>query len=331
MVEGEIELTTTSDGNNGKVAFVFPGAGSQYVGMGRDLYENSPAARRIYETADEVLGFSLSGLSFEGPEDTLVDAMNSQPAMLTASMASLAALREQLAEVGATIEPAFTAGHSQGEYAALVAAGALSLEEGLRLIRERGRLINYASEKYPGGMAAVMGLDDASVEQVCEEARAKGQVVIANYNCPGQLVVSGEEEALIEAMSLAKARGAKKVVRLAVTFASHSPLMVPASTNFAKAVMAAELNDAYTPVVANLSAHPITSVDDIRQELIEQLCHSVLWTQSIQRMIEDGVTTFLELGAGNVLTGLTRRISRDVRARSIGDMKSIAAFIASRD
>lgn len=314
---------------NGKIAFVFPGGGSQYVGMGRDLYEASPAAKRVYDTADEVLGFALSTLCFEGPEQTLVDAYNSQPAMLATSIACLAALEEKLAESGTVIKPDFVAGHSQGEYAALVAAGVLGLEDGLRLIRERGRLMKYAGEVNPGGMAAVMGLDDAAVEQVCREASAKGTIVIANYNCPGQLVISGQEEALQEAMSLASSRGAKKVVRLAVTIASHSPLMRPVAPEFTQAVKAASFADAKIPVVANLTAKPITSVADIKHELANQLCNSVLWTQSVQRMIDEGVTTFLEIGPGTALTGLIRRIAKNGRVYNLGSPQAIQAFATS--
>lgn len=314
---------------NGKIAFVFPGGGSQYVGMGRDLYEASPAARRVYDTANEVLGFPLSTLCFEGPEQVLVDANNSQPAMLTTCIACLAALEEEMAQCGAVVKPDFVAGHSQGEYAALVAAGSLGLEDGLRLIRERGRLMQYAAKVNPGGMAAVMGLDDAAVEQVCREASAKGTIVIANYNCPGQLVISGQEEALQEAMSLASSRGAKKVVRLAVTMASHSPLMRPVAPGFTQAVKAARFADARIPVVANLNAEPITSLAAIKHELANQLCNSVLWTQSVQRMLDEGVTTFFEIGPGTALTGLIRRIAKNGRVQSLGSLQAIEAVVAS--
>ena len=314
---------------SGKIALVFPGGGSQYVGMGRDLYETSPAARRVFETADRVLGFGITALCFEGPEPTLTDAHNSQPAMLTTSIACLAALEEKLGQSGKCLTPAFVAGHSQGEYSALVAAGSLAFEDALCLVRKRGWLMRCAGEVYPGGMAAVMGLDDAALEQVCREASTKGMICIANYNCPGQLVISGEEEALKEAMSLATSRGAKRVVRLAVTIGSHSPLMRPATVDFAKAVMEANIADARIPVIANLSARPITRAAEIKQELADQLCNSVLWAQSVQHMIDAGVDTFLEIGPGNTLTGLIRRISRDVKVQNLGDRKSIDAFVAS--
>jgi len=312
-----------------RIAFVFPGQGSQYVGMGRDLYEASPAARRVFETADRILGVSLTNLCFEGPEETLRDTFNAQPGILTTSIACLAALEEALARAGSSLTPAFVAGHSLGEYSALVAAGSLNFEDALCLVRERGRLMRQANESYPGGMAAVMGLDDADVEQVCRDASAKGMICAANYNCPGQVVISGEEEALQEAMSLASSRGAKKVVRLPISIGSHSPLMRPATVGFTQAVLAANITDARIPVVANLTAQATTSAADIKHELAEQLCNSVLWTQSVLHMVEAGVGTFLEIGPGNALTGLIRRIAKNVRAQSLSDLKSIEAFVAA--
>jgi len=298
-----------------QVAFVFPGQGSQYVGMGRDLYEAYPEARAIFDQADEILGFPLSELCFEGPAEKLNDTINTQPAIFTMSVACLRALNPSL-----SLDPLFVAGHSLGEYTALVAAEALTFADGLKLVRERGRLMKEAGKKNPGGMAAIIGLDARTVERICQEASG---VQIANYNSPGQIVISGHREALEQAMGLARERGAKRVIPLAVSIAAHSPLMRPAAQEFRRAVEATSLRRARIPVVANVTAEPTTEPEEIREALVRQLTSPVRWVESVERMIEGGVDTFVEIGPKSVLTGLIRRIDKGVQTFSISDSDSI--------
>jgi [acyl-carrier-protein] S-malonyltransferase len=305
------------------LAWVFPGQGSHYVGMGKDFYDSSPAARAIFHEADVVLGFDLSGLCFDGPAELLTDTVNQQPALVTVSVAVLAALRS----VGKlTQAPAFVAGHSLGEFSALVAAGALDFAPAVRLVRERGRLMKAAGEETPGAMAAVLSLDDKVVEAVCAEAsqRVGGLgVVCANYNAPGQIVVSGEKTALEAASALAKERGARRVIPLAVSMASHSPLMAGAAREFATAVAAAPWRDARVPVVANVTARPISTVEEIKAELVAQLTSPVRWTDSVEYMAAQGVTEFLEIGPKDVLAGLIHRIAEGVTVTSIGTAEAV--------
>ncbi|MBI2953017.1 MAG: ACP S-malonyltransferase [Chloroflexi bacterium] len=317
-----------STGNPSRIAFVFPGQGSQHVGMGKDIYDSSPAARRIFADADEVLGFSMRSLCFEGPDEELTDTVNAQPAILTVSIACLEAFRERCDGRGIALRPALVAGHSLGEYSALVAAGALGFRDAVALVRERGRLMKEAGQRYPGGMAAIMGLDNATLEQVCAQASEEGIVVVANHNCPGQTVISGDNQGLQRAIELATSTGARRAVRLAITIASHSPLMQYAATHFEEKLNATAFAQASVPVVCNLTAKPASSVEEIRCELAEQVCHSVRWEQSIVHMVGANVDAFLEIGPGQVLAGLIKRISKEVRAVSINDNKSIAAGIA---
>jgi [acyl-carrier-protein] S-malonyltransferase len=305
---------------DGKVALVFPGQGSQFVGMGLELAAMSAAAKRVLDQADAILGFPLTEMMFQGPSEILEDTINAQPAILAASVAALAAMHERLTEQGKRLTPALVAGHSLGEFTALVAAGSLDFPEALRLVRERGRLMKEAGERRPGGMAAVLGLDDDVLAEVCREASVAGVVVLANANCPGQTVISGEVQALEQAMALAKERGAKRVARLGVSIASHSPLMQNASVQFAAVVAQTPIREPAVPVVANVSAEPLTTVAGIREELSRQIASPVNWTGSVRRMIEEGVTTFVELGPGQVLTGLIKRIDRSVQAVGLGDL-----------
>jgi len=302
----------------GNVAFVFPGQGSQYVGMGKALYEASQAARRIFHQADEVLGFSLTKLCFEGPADELEDTINAQPAILTVSVAGLAALRERWEAMGRAVAPVAVAGHSLGEFTALVAAGSLEFSDALRLVRERGRLMKETGEARPGGMAAVIGLDGETLQAICDEASALGVIVLANSNSPEQRVISGERPALERAVELAKERGGRATI-LPITIASHSPLMQRAALLFAEVLTTIQMRDPEVPVVANITGQILMTAEDIRRELHEHLLRPVEWTRSVGQMMEHGVDTFLEIGPGQVLSRLIKRISRDVRALSLGD------------
>jgi [acyl-carrier-protein] S-malonyltransferase len=290
-------------------AYLFPGQGSQCVGMGRDLYTHFPAARTVFDQADRVLGIALSRLCFDGPVESLNETSNTQPAILTTSIAALRVLEERGMD-----RPTYVAGHSMGEFSALVAAGALSLEDGLRLVRERGRLMKQAGERSPGGMAAVLGLEREPLEAICTTVREQsGEYVgIANDNCPGQLVISGSLASLERAMELAQEQGAKRVVRLVVSIAAHSPLMAESAAEFRRFLDTMPFRDPLVPLVANATARPLTDPDDIRDALGQQLTSPVRWTDSVRWMIAQGVTRFVEVGPKEVLTGLLRRIDRAV-------------------
>jgi [acyl-carrier-protein] S-malonyltransferase len=309
------------------IAFVFPGQGSQFVGMGSDLAEHSPAARAIFQQADEALGFPLSDLCFNGPEDVLRDTVNAQPAILTVSIASLEALREKLGPRWTDIQPRFVAGHSLGEYSALVAAGALDFPTAVKLVRERGRLMKETGEKMPGGMAAVIGLDVNTLEEVCREANSLGIVCPANYNTPTQTVISGELSALSTAIELAVARGAHKVVRLAVSIAAHSPIMQRAADQFSDTFRRFLVQDAHIPVVSDISARVMVSAEEIRSELSRQLYSSVRWTETVRHMLAADVNTFVEIGPGEVLASLIKRIDRKAHTISIGDPTTLEASL----
>jgi [acyl-carrier-protein] S-malonyltransferase len=299
----------------GKVVYVFPGQGSQQVGMGRYLYDNFGQARATFEEVDSVLGFSLSRLCFEGPEEVLRQTINAQPAILAMSMVHRRVFPElwDRYEVSA---PDFVAGHSLGEYTALVAAKTLSFADALCLARERGRLMQEAGEKSPGGMAAIIGLDEEVIEDICEQAEAQ----IANINCPGQVVVSGSIEAIGRITELATAGGARRVIPLEVSGAFHSPLMQPAFLEMSKVIPEVAFHDADIPVVANTTALPITTVEAVKDELLNQLCHCVQWQRSIEYTIENGASTFIEIGPGQVLTGLIKRINKEVQTLNTEDM-----------
>lgn len=299
-----------------RIAYVFPGQGSQAIGMGYELCRSSPRAKEVFEEADEALQFPLSRLCFEGPEDELRQTVNSQPAILTASIACLKA-----AELNGTIEPVYVAGHSLGEYTALVAAGVLEFADAVRLVRERGRLMQVAGEVKPGGMAAIIGLDDESVEEVCLETGAQ----IANLNCSGQIVVSGTKEAIARTMDLAQSRGAVGVVPLEVSGAFHSRLMQPAVEGMTYAVSRVDFREPRVPIIANCTARPLTTGDEIKDELLNQICHCVQWQPSVEYMVDAGVTIFIEIGPGIVLSKLIKRISRTVQVLNMGDTDSIKA------
>lgn len=301
-----------------QTAFVFPGQGSQYVGMAQDLVAAYPPARAVFEQADTTLGFALSALCFNGPENELTDTLNAQPALLTHSIAALRVLQT----IRPDLTPTFVAGHSLGEYSALVAADALEFGDALKLVRERGRVMKAAGEQTPGAMAAIIGMDTAALEGVCAETGAQ----IANYNAPGQIVISGAKNALDRAVALAKTRGAKRAIVLAVSIASHSRWMENAAREFARAVADTPLRAPRIPVISNVTAQPLTRADEIRAELVTQLTSSVQWIKTIEYIAAQGVTAFIELGPKDVLAGLIRRIVKDAHAVSIGDVASVKGF-----
>ncbi|MBX6753976.1 ACP S-malonyltransferase [Thermorudis peleae] len=312
-----MDLTTLT---GKRLALIFPGQGSQHVGMGKRIQQLSAAARRVFAQADEVLGFSLSRLCFEGPEAELNDTINAQPAILTVSLAYLEALRERLRALGTTIQPALVAGHSLGEFSALVAAGTLSFEDALRIVRERGRLMKESAQERPGGMAAILGLARDAVEDVCKEASVLGLIVVANDNSPGQLVISGEEAALQQAMELARARGARRVVRLNVTVPSHSPLMERVAQALSDLLSRVPLREPDVPLVSNVTGRVVSRVEELRQALAQQVAQPVQWTTVVRAIADQGVTTFLEVGPGQVLTGLVRKIRADLEALSVHEL-----------
>ncbi len=308
--------------NPDTTAFVFPGGGSQFVGMGQALAQAYPEARQAFAEADDYLGMRLSALCWEGPETELSDSANFQPALLVCSIAALRALRARLGEV----RPACVAGHSLGEITALVAAEALSFADGVRLIRRRGEAMKYAGEHNPGTMAAVLTTEVALLAEVCAEAsRLTGGVVqVANDNCPGQMVISGEHLALNKALELGKERGIKRAIKLPVSIASHSPLMEPARETFVPAVDATPFTAPRMPVIGNVQAAPLTGPADIAAELKIQLISPVRWVESVRYMLGQGVTTFVELGAKDVLTGLLKRIEPSATGLAVGTPEALA-------
>ena len=280
------------------------------MGMGQDLYESSPEAHAVFDQADEQLGFLLSKLCFEGPLAELTDTVNQQPALFVTSVAMLRTMEAQGWE-----RPSFVAGHSLGELSALAAAGSLTFSDGLKLVQRRGELMKEAGEREPGAMAAILALDAEAVKAVCAEASAAvgRPIQLANDNCPGQIVISGDEEALDKAMALAQEAGARKVVKLPITIAAHSALMASAAAAFAEAVAATPIAAPQVPIIGNVTGRPLTTPDEIRTELEAQLTSAVAWTDSMQYLLAQGVDTFVEVGSGEVLLGLMKRIDRKTK------------------
>jgi [acyl-carrier-protein] S-malonyltransferase len=299
-------------------AWIFPGQGSQQVGMGQDVLQASPAARRLFQDADSILGRPLSQICFQGPDDLLRQTENAQPAIMVVSLACLAAAEER--GLLSSLTPLYVAGHSLGEYTAAVAANALSFEDGLRLVQERGRLMKLAGEQNPGTMAAILGLDEEKAAALCGETGAE----VCNLNAPGQIVIGGSIEAVETAMERARSYGARRAVRLNVSGAFHTSLMGPAVEGMSKALGQVEIRAPSVPVIGNGSAEPLATAGALREELLYQLTHPVQWQRSVERMVGGGVSTFVELGPGEVLCGLIRRIAPEARTLSINGVDSLA-------
>jgi len=297
------------------LVFMFSGQGSQYVGMGKDLYDNYKSAAEIIDRADNIMDFDLKDMMFNGPEEELNNTKNTQPAIYTVSAAVGAVLKEK------GLKAAAAAGHSLGEYSALYAAGVLSFEDGLKLVRKRGELMDEADPDGIGTMTAVIGLDAESVEEVCREV--DGVCQVANYNSPAQVVISGEVDAVEKAENLLDEKGAKRVISLSVSGAFHSKLMKPAKEELKKAIDNVEFKSADLPLIANVTADYVETAAEIKEALIKQLNSSVRWVETINRFKDDGYENFVELGPGRVLKGLMRRIDRSLNAYNVEDEKSL--------
>jgi [acyl-carrier-protein] S-malonyltransferase len=306
-----------------KVAYVFPGQGAQSTGMGLDLYSSYSAAKKVFDEADASLGFALSRLCFEGPGEELTKTHNVQPAILVVSIACLRAVEE--AGIADFPSPALVAGHSLGEYTALVTAGALDLADAVLLVRERGRLMYEAGLRNPGSMLAVIGLDEAVVRKISAESGTE----ISNINCPGQIVISGAIAALAEAGRLAKTRGARLVIPLKVSGAFHSALMEPVIDEFSKVVSSVGFRPPVIPVISNVTAQPLVDVDSIKEELVKQLRNCIQWQRSVEYMMQSGVAAVYEIGPGRVLSGLIKRINSDLRIFNISGTEEIAQLIGN--
>jgi [acyl-carrier-protein] S-malonyltransferase len=305
------------------VAYLFPGQGAQTVGMGKDVFDAVPASRAIFELADEALEFSLSDMCFEGPEEALTQTVNTQPAILTTSVALLEACKTELESYGDA--PAFTAGHSLGEYSALVAAGSMTFRDAVRLVRERGRLMQAAGDQRKGAMAAVMGMPEETLAGICSETG----VDMANLNAPDQIVISGSEEGVAKAQELAQERGARRVVALRVSAAFHSALMDPAVPGMESALAGAEFSIPSIPVIANVSAKPLSNAADIIDELAKQIRSPVQWFRTVEYLKNHGVTKYIEIGPGKVLTGLVKRVHPDAETVNIGTLEEVRALASS--
>jgi len=328
-----------------QIAFLFPGQGSQVVGMGADVYAASDSAKRVFQMFDETLGFPLSKLCFHGPEDTLRLTINAQPAIVAVSLAYLSAFQEALSSHNPSwsspLSPSYTAGHSVGEATALVSAGVVNLQEVANLVRERGRLMHEVGTACPGGMAAIIGMDEQILQEICMEATqqtkamlgtttqaGEGEVVVANYNAPGQIVISGDLRALEVATTLAQAHGATRAIALSVSGAFHSPIMAPAANKLAGFITNIDIQDATIPIISNITATPLTQSRALRDELAQQLAMPVQWVRTIEYLTSIGVTTFFEIGPGRALAGMIKRIARKAQVINIGSVAELEKAVA---
>jgi len=302
------------------VAYLFAGQGSQYIGMGKDLFEAYPESKAVFEKSDQVLGFSLSRLCFEGPQEKLIQTQNCQPAILTMTIAALAAFK---AAVPASAESvSYVAGLSLGEYSALVASGALSFEDAVYLVRRRGEFMEEAALRSPGKMASILGLDLAIIKNICKQTGAE----VANINCPGQIVISGTAVSIDEAVRLAQGQGAKRAVLLGVSGAFHSSLMREASLKLSRELGKIKINEPRIPIISNVNAGPVMSASEIRENLIRQVFSSVLWEDSMKFILSKGIINFIEFGPGKVLKGLMRRIAEDAQVINIEKKEDILSL-----
>jgi [acyl-carrier-protein] S-malonyltransferase len=305
------------------VSTVFPGQGSQVVGMGKDLSDNFTLAKQIFQEADDTLGYKLSDLMFNGPDKDLEDTSCSQPAIMAVSVACWKVLNEAMGDMRLKVQ--CSAGHSLGEYTSLVISGVISYSDGLRLVQERGRLMHDASVVRPGSMAAVIGLNEQEVETVCSQSGAE----MANINSNDQIVISGDSEYVAEAVQIASDMGARKVITLPVSGAFHSSLMEYASDGLSKILDEIDFNDSEVPIIANSTGLPVKSADEIKEELLKGLCSCVQWKDSIQYMVNSGVSNFIEFGPSRVLSSLIKRINKEVRVESISSVKTLEQFVDS--
>lgn len=303
-----------------KTAFLFPGQGSQYVGMGWELYENFKEAALLYDRANSILDFDIKSLSFNGPEEELQKTKFTQPAIFVCSMAAYEAIRDKT-------RPDFCAGHSIGEYAALVASGSIGFEDALVVVKLRGELMFESGVKRRGAMAAIIGLGDEEVESICKDASGENIVVPANFNAPGQIVISGDAQGITRAVQLAKERGARKAIPLKVSGAFHSPLMKDAVANLSSALKEIEIKAPDVPVCTNYTSQILTDGEKIRESLINQLENPVLWRQSMERLVEVGTENFVEIGPGRVLKGLLKRIKKEVTVLNVEDKKTYGEVV----
>ena len=304
-----------------KLAFIFPGQGAQVVGMGKDLYEHYPAAKKVFDTADEVLGKKITKLCFEGPEDNLKQTINTQPAIVTMSIAALEAFKSKL-----NLTPHFTAGHSLGEYCAMFCSGVMNLKTTILAIQKRASLMNKVNK---GMMAAVLNAPEGSLEKALKEASKEGYVDVANYNSPVQVVLTGDEKAVNKAGELLMEAGARRFVPLAVSGAFHSKYLNEASKEFGEFVKELDLSSTSIPVVTNVDAAATISAEDFRNKMPRQICSSVHWTQTIENMVKNGVDTFVEIGPGKVLAGLNRKINPDIKTYNVFDKESLESTVSA--
>ncbi len=314
-------MTSSTAKSGAGTAFLFPGQGSQAVGMGLDLYEASVSAKKLFQEIDAALGEPVSRIFFEGPDDLLRQTINTQPGIMAVSLACLIALEER---VGANNlpKPTLVAGHSLGQYTALVASGALDAGQGVRLVRERGRLMQYASEQSDGTMAAILGMEESILQEICTDTNTE----ISNVNAADQIVISGKRKDIEKAMGIASEKGARRTIQLPVGGAFHSRLMEPAQEGLAKAVEELELNEPSVPIIANCTGQPINTINEIKSELLRGLCSCVRWKETLEYMNTQSIDTFYEIGPGKVLTGLVKRMNADANTINVSDIESINAL-----